>query len=143
MIHKKFTLKVEKEGDLTLGISNYRPTMILYADKSEKILERQTVTVKTGIKKITSESGGIIFHILGEAPTESNHYIETTSSFVGLNEEITVDKTNHHHCEYNLNKDDDISKMVGLRCFTGEFVAVDSLEETNRGEKGFGSTGVL
>lgn len=55
---------------------------------------------------------------------------------------IAVKLYNHHPClRYDVRPGDKIAQLVILPCLLPELELVDSLEETDRGNCGFGSTG--
>lgn len=55
---------------------------------------------------------------------------------------IAVKLYNHHHClRYDVRPGDKIAQLVILPCLLPELELVDSLEKTDRGADGFGSTG--
>ena len=55
---------------------------------------------------------------------------------------IAVKLYNHHHClRYDVRPGDKIAQLVILPCLLPELEQVASLEETDRGDAGFGSTG--
>lgn len=54
---------------------------------------------------------------------------------------ICVKIYNHTDKEYRFQAGDKIAQLVILPCLLPELELVDSLEETDRGENGFGSTG--
>ena len=55
---------------------------------------------------------------------------------------IAVKLYNHHPClRYDVKPGDKIAQLVILPCLLPELELVDSLEETDRGDNGFGSTG--
>ena len=55
---------------------------------------------------------------------------------------IAVKLYNHHNClRYDVKPGDKIAQLVILPCLLPELELVDSLEETDRGDAGFGSTG--
>ena len=54
---------------------------------------------------------------------------------------ITVKLYNYASEEYNFDAGDRIAQLVVLPCLLPELELVDSLEETDRGDAGFGSTG--
>jgi dUTP pyrophosphatase len=55
---------------------------------------------------------------------------------------IAVKLYNHHPClRYDVRPGDKIAQLVILPCLLPELELVDSLEETDRGDNGFGSTG--
>lgn len=55
---------------------------------------------------------------------------------------IAVKLYNHHHClRYDVRPGDKIAQLVIVPCLLPELELVESLEETDRGDGGFGSTG--
>lgn len=60
---------------------------------------------------------------------------------VGYTGSIMVKLYNHSDKPYRVRKGDKISQLVILPCLLPELEVVDSLEETERGTGGFGSTG--
>lgn len=60
------------------------------------------------------------------------------SSFTG---HIQVLLFNHTDKDYKVHKADRVAQIIFEKYFEAEFDYVDKLEETNRGEKGFGSSG--
>lgn len=60
---------------------------------------------------------------------------------VGYTGSIMVKLYNHGKKPYKVRKGDKISQLVILPCILPELEVVDSLEETERGDNGFGSTG--
>lgn len=60
---------------------------------------------------------------------------------VGYTGSIKVKLYNHSGYDYTVNAGDKISQLVILPILTPELELVDSLEETDRGNNGFGSTG--
>lgn len=60
---------------------------------------------------------------------------------VGYTGSIVVKLYNHSDSDFTVNKGDKISQLVVIPIFTFGFDVVDSLEATERGDNGFGSTG--
>jgi dUTP pyrophosphatase len=59
----------------------------------------------------------------------------------GYTGSIRVKLVNHGNEPYMVNKGDKISQLVILPILKPELEIVDSLEDTERGENGFGSSG--
>ena len=59
----------------------------------------------------------------------------------GFTGTIRVKLYNHSNRSYRVRKGDKISQLVILPCLLPELEVVDSLEDTERGTGGFGSTG--
>lgn len=60
---------------------------------------------------------------------------------MGYTGSIKVKLYNHSGYDYKVNKGDKISQLVILPIITPELELVDELEDTERGDGGFGSTG--
>ena len=60
---------------------------------------------------------------------------------VGYTGSIMVKLYNHGYIPYKVCKGDKISQLVILPCILPELEVVSSLEETERGDNGFGSSG--
>lgn len=60
---------------------------------------------------------------------------------VGFTGSIVVKLYNHGTEDYNVKRGDKISQLVILPILTPNIEVVDELEETERGDNGFGSTG--
>lgn len=60
---------------------------------------------------------------------------------VGFTGSIRVKLYNHSLTPYAVNKEDKITQLVIVPILTPDLELVDSLDETERGENGFGSTG--
>ncbi len=99
-----------------------------------------SVTIDTGVHVeipegyvgfIKSKSGLNVKHGLTADGVIDAHY---TGS-------IKVKLYNHLNTPYYFSAGDKIAQLVILPCLLPELELVDSLEETDRGDKGFGSTG--
>ena len=80
---------------------------------------------------IKSKSGLMVNHNLTADGTIDAHY---TGS-------IRIKLFNHGPIPYEVKAGDKIAQLVILPCLLPELELVDSLEETDRGDNGFGSTG--
>ena len=56
--------------------------------------------------------------------------------------EITVALHNHSRADFTVNPGDRIAQLLFSPVFRGEFSVCDSLDDTDRGAGGFGSTGI-
>lgn len=61
---------------------------------------------------------------------------------VGYTGEIVVKLYNHGNQDYTFKTGDKITQLVILPCYTPELILVNELAKTERGNNGFGSTGV-
>ena len=80
---------------------------------------------------IKSKSGLMVKYGITTDGTIDSHY---TGS-------IKVQLFNHSHNQYDFKAGDKIAQLVILKCELPELEVVDKLEETDRGDGGFGSTG--
>lgn len=113
-----------------------------------------------GLDLYAMEDGVVIFH----ETFDTGVHMEIPEGWVGLiksksglmvNHNITADGTidahytgpikvklfNHGSVPYEVKAGDKIAQLVLVPCFQPRLELVDSLEETDRGESGFGSTG--
>ncbi len=125
------------------GLDLYTPKQVMvpagYVDCDDEIVFG-SATVDTGVHVeipegcvgfIKSKSGLNVKHGLTAEGVIDSHY---TGS-------IVVKLYNHKNIEYFFDAGDKIAQLVILPCVLLPLEQVDSLEETDRGEAGFGSTG--
>ena len=98
-------------------------------------------TIDTGVHVQIPE--GYVGFIKAKSGLNVKHGITCTgvidSHYTGS---IAVKLYNHHCClRYDVRPGDKIAQLVIVPCLLPELELVDSLEETDRGENGFGSTG--
>ena len=112
----------------------------LYANEDGYIRANQSRTFDTGthieipegmVGLIRSRSGLMVNHGITTDGTIDAHY---TGS-------IRVCLFNHGGSKYEVHKGDKIAQLVIVKCEHPTLELVDSLEETDRGDNGFGSTG--
>lgn len=60
---------------------------------------------------------------------------------VGYTGSITVKLYNHGDTDYEVRRGDKISQLVIVQIITPHLMAVDKLDDSERGDNGFGSTG--
>ena len=100
-----------------------------------------SITIDTGVHMEIPES--CVGFIKAKSGLNVNHGLTCTgvidSQYTGS---IAVKLYNHHHClRYDVRPGDKIAQLVVLPCVLLPLELVDSLEETDRGDNGFGSTG--
>jgi dUTP pyrophosphatase len=112
----------------------------LYAAERKVIPARDFVSVETGthieiphgcVGLLTSKSGLMAKHGLTCRGTIDCGYTGSIKAVV----------FNHSGRDYIIEKGDKVTQLVILPCRLQNLVLVDSLEETDRGDGGFGSTG--
>jgi dUTP pyrophosphatase len=100
-----------------------------------------SVTIDTGVHMEIPE--GYVGFIKAKSGLNVKHGLTCTgvidAHYTGS---IAVKLYNHHPClRYDVRPGDKIAQLVILPCLLPEPELVDSLEETDRGDGGFGSTG--
>ena len=113
------------------------------------IRPHESVTIDTGVhvELPIVTIGGEEFVTVGILKSKSglnvNHSIITIDGVVdvGYTGSIRVKLYNHSNHPYHFKAGDKISQLVVMPILTPDFELVDELEETDRGEKGFGSSG--
>ena len=119
--------------DTDAGLDLYSPVdALIYHDGSITIDTGVHVQIPAGyVGFLKSKSGlNVKYGITSEGVIDS-----------GYTGSICVKLYNHGHCAVSIEKGQKISQLVLLPIITPELELVGSLEETERGEGGFGSTG--
>ena len=138
-------IMLDKGAKMPTRAHAYDAGLDLYAPEGEGIWTVPpcggSVVIDTGVHMeipegycglLVSKSGLNVKHDLTSTGLIDAHY---TGS-------ITVKLYNHHPClRYDVKPGDKISQIVILPCLRPEMEIADTLEETDRGDKGFGSTG--
>jgi dUTP pyrophosphatase len=117
----------------------------LYAniESTETILPHETKLIKTGVAMaIPKGLVGLLFARSGLASKRglapANKVGVVDADYRG---EILVALHNHSDVEQSIEPNERIAQMAFIPYVKGNFEVVDDLEETVRGEGGFGSTG--
>ena len=115
------------------GLDLYsRDSCTLWPNDSAKFDTGVHVEIPEGyVGFVKSKSGLMVNHQIVTDGTIDSHY---TGS-------ITVKMFNHGKTAYRVHAGDKIAQLVIVPCLLPELELVDSLEETDRGDGGFGSTG--
>lgn len=113
----------------------------LYSKETQIVPAKESATFDTGV------------HI--ELPPNTTGFLKSKSGLnvkhgitsegvidVGYTGSIVVKLYNNSGYDYTVNKGDKISQLVILPILTPELELVETLDETERGNNGFGSTGV-
>ena len=144
----KHQVKVKKLNDSamlpTYG-SKYSAGSDLYACMAEPvtILPGETVLVRTGLAMAIPEGyAGLIYARSGLATKKglapANKVGVIDADYRG---EIMVPLHNHSRVAVTVEQGERIAQMVITPFLTAEYLLTDELDETERGEGGFGSTG--
>lgn len=113
----------------------------LYADKSCEIWPGGQATIPTGVAcQLPEGFAGFIWPRSGMA---TRHMINVHAGLIDQNYrgEIQVCLINHGDRKIEIRKGDRVAQMVVSPFLTGA-VEVDELDDTERGNNGFGSSGV-
>lgn len=102
--------------------------------------ERGTITIDTGVHMEIPE--GYVGHVKSKSGLYINHDI-TADGLVdaGFTGSIKVKLVNHSNEAYHFRAGDKITQMTIMPVYTPDIEMVDELEEHDRGENGYGSTG--
>lgn len=112
----------------------------LYAMEAGYVRCNQSRTFDTGTHIAIPE--GYVGFIRSRSGLMVNHGILTDGTIdCGYTGPIKVCLFNHGGSKYEVKAGDKIAQLVIVPCLLPELEYVDSLEETDRGENGFGSTG--
>jgi dUTP pyrophosphatase len=112
----------------------------LYSKEDAYIRANNSFLFDTGVHVQIPE--GCVGFIKSKSGLMVNHGILTDGTIdCGYTGPIKVKLFNHGGSKYEVKKGDKIAQLVIVPCLLPELELVDSLEETDRGENGFGSTG--
>lgn len=145
----KQQVKIKKLNDKaiipTYG-SRYSAGADLYAcmDGSVTIQPGDTVLIKTGLAMAIPEGfAGLIYARSGLATKKglapANKVGVVDADYRG---EVMVPLHNHSRIPVEVEHGERIAQMVITPFLTAEYLVTDELDETERGEGGFGSTGI-
>lgn len=112
----------------------------LYAMEDGYIRANQSRTFDTGTHIAIPE--GFVGFVKSKSGLMVNHGITTDGTIdAHYTGSIKVCLFNHGGSKYEVKKGDKIAQLVIVPCVMPHLELVDSLEETDRGANGFGSTG--
>lgn len=123
--------KAQKEGDAGLDI---------YSLEDKVVWPGEQQSIRTGIAMaIPSGFVGVVKPRSGLA---LKHQIDTKAGVIDSNYrgELVIVIRNDGIREYAFNKGDRIAQMLVIPCITGS-MEVEELDETDRGDSGFGASG--
>ncbi len=113
--------------------------------KSVTILPGGREKIPTGLS-ISPGRDDVVAIIAGRSGLGVKHGI-TMANGIGVIDsdyrgEISVTLVNHSDLPFTVNDGDRVAQMMFVPVFHADFHEVDSLDPTDRGEGGFGSTGI-
>lgn len=133
---------------ITLGFDAKMPTrafptdagLDLYARETQIVPARESAIFDTGVHIELPE--GTVGMIKSKSGLNVKHGLTSEGVIdVGYVGSLVVKIYNHSGHDYKVNAGDKISQLVIMPILTPELELVDSLEDTERGTGGFGSTG--
>lgn len=123
----------ERAHDLDVGYDLRSPFQA-------KAYKRGFAVIDTGVH--VQIPRGFVGLVLSKSGLNVKHGIQSHGVIdPGYTGSIVVRMENNSYKNHYVNAGDKIAQLVIVRCETPEMEEVDDLEETERGENGFGSTG--
>ena len=117
----------------------------IFALEAIRLAPRQTVRVRTGIavEARHPETGAHLGLLVRDRSSMAARGLATTGGVIdsGYRGEILVVMTNLGDAPVELSAGEKVAQMVPVEVLTGPVADVESLEESARAEKGFGSSG--
>ena len=115
--------------------------MDLYSNEDGYIRCNQMRTFNTGVHMEIPE--GMVGLLRSRSGLMVNHGVTTPGGTIDAHYTgpIKVCLRNNGGSKYEVKKGDKIAQLILVKCEHPELELVDSLEETDRGDNGFGSTG--
>ena len=117
----------------------------LFALEGVALSPRATVKVRTGVavEARDPQTGAPLGLLVRDRSSMASKGIATTGGVIdaGYRGEILVLMTNLGETAVELKAGEKIAQMIPVPVLTGDVVTVESLEESARAEKGFGSSG--
>ena len=114
----------------------------LYSREDKKVPAHGSAVFDTGVHIELPKVPLTVGFLKSKSGLNIHHNITSDGTIdVGYTGSIRIKLYNHGNVAYAVNKGDKISQLVILPILTPELERVDSLEMTERGDGGFGSTG--
>jgi len=117
----------------------------IFALEAIRLAPRQTARVRTGIavEARHPQTGAPLGLLVRDRSSMAARGLATTGGVIdsGYRGEILVVMTNLGDAAVELSAGEKVAQMVPVEVLTGPVMEVESLEESARAEKGFGSSG--
>lgn len=112
----------------------------LYASEAVQIAPNETKIIPTGLKVEIPDGYEMQVRPRSGMSVKTNTKVVFGTVDSGYRGEVGIMLTNYGQEPYNVNAGDKIAQAIIAPTYHGNFLIVDSLSETERGESGFGST---
>lgn len=112
----------------------------LYANNDVEVLPKETKIIPTGLKFEIPDGYEIQIRPRSGMSVKTNTKVVFGTVDADYRGEIGIMLTNYGQENYNVKKGDKIAQMIIMPTYHANFLTVDSVNETERGEGGFGST---
>lgn len=139
---KIFVQKMDPSAKLPKYAYEGDAGMDLFSFENMEVKAGERCLVSTGIKiAVPTGYAGLVWDKSGIA---TKHHITTIAGVIDSNYrgELKVALTNLGKESYNIKKGEKIAQMLIQPIVSGEIKEVEKLEDTERGESGFGSSGL-
>lgn len=131
--------KVDTWARIPVESSTEMREFIVHNAYQSKLPSKQAKELSTGLILPVLENKTVL--LMGQPAKHSNKGIEIRKKFCGSNDELTTIAVNTTEEDISVNPYSFPMSIVVLRVAGGCPKVVDNLDETQRGDKGFGSTG--
>lgn len=136
----KVKIMLDKDAMMPVRAHSTDAGMDLFSREDKIIPSKWSATFDTGVHIELPE--GTVGFLKSKSGLNVKHGITSEGVIdVGYTGSIVVKLYNHSMKDYVVKKGDKITQLVILPILTPELELVDSLEDTERGDGGFGSTG--
>ena len=140
MIRDVMKIKLDKGAVAPSRGHTWDGGLDLYSMEDGYIRVNQSKTFDTGVHVAIPE--GYVGLIRSRSGLMCNHGITTDGTIdAHYTGSVRICLFNHGGSKYEVKAGDKIAQLVIVPCLLPPLELVDSLEETDRGENGFGSTG--
>lgn len=133
-------IKLDKGAKMPTRAHSTDAGLDIYARDTQVIPARESAKFDTGVH--IELPSGTVGMLKSKSGLNVKHGITSEGVIdVGYTGSIVVKLYNNSGYDYRVEEGDKISQLVILPILTPELELVESLEETDRGDNGFGSTG--
>lgn len=133
-------IKLDEGAKMPTRAHEYDAGLDLYSRETQIVSAKESAIFDTGVH--IELPPGTVGMLKSKSGLNVKHGITSEGVIdVGYTGSIVVKLYNHSGYDYKVNEGDKISQLVILPVLTLDVELVDKLDETERGNSGFGSTG--